>query len=383
MNIKNNALIVNEDKKPLFSVKQILSENWDDYVLCHEVTAYQRKEVDKALSCYGNKKGCFVYYCKTCDKYIFQSMGCNSRICSCCGKRYTDQWSHSLSKSMFPVSHRHFVISVPDALWTFLKDWNMRKVYMDAAIAAFNDFYSKILHRDVTVGVIVILHPYGKDMKEQPHLHLLITEGGYDKNGYFIKCDFIPADGFRKKWQYEVLKKFQSYGLPNDLASQMYKKYPNGFYVWLHSRGRIKHPKLIAKYVGRYVRHPAIANSRIFFYDKRIVKFFYTNNQNIRIEVTMTVDQFITALIQHIPPPHFKMIRYYGVYARKTKRKFGAKSLSSIKQLNLYHFGLERVKYCPFCHHELEFVMYCKKPPPEEPKSQQELTTWISVSVKN
>lgn len=307
-------------------------------------------------------------------------MGCNSRICSCCGKRYTDQWSLSLSKAMFPVSHRHFVMSVPKGLWSFLKDWKMRKVYMDAAIQSFNDYFSKLLRRKIKVGVIVILHPYGKDMKDQPHLHLLITEGGFDVKGNFVKCSFIPADGFRKKWQYQVLKMFQSHGLSNNIASHMYKQYPRGFYVWLHKRGRIKHPKLIAKYVGRYVRHPAIANSRIFYYNGKIVKFFYINNDEIRINVTMVVEQFISALIQHIPPHQFKMIRYYGAYARRAKGKYGARVQSSIKQLNLRQFGFEKIKCCPFCHNELEFVWYCRKPPPEEIKLQREITNWISVN---
>lgn len=279
---------------------------------------------------------------------------------------------------MFPMSHRHFVMSVPDALWPFLKDWDHRKVYMDAAINTFNDYFSKKLHHNVKVGVIVILHPYGKDMKDQPHLHLLITEGGFDKKGRFVKCNYVPADGFRRTWQHHVLKLFQKAGLPNYIATQMYEKYKKGFYVWLHIRGRIKHPKHIAKYVGRYVRHPAIANNRIYYFDGKIVKFYYINNEDFRVDVSMSVEKFITALIQHIPPPQFKMIRYYGAYARRSKGKYGARAQSSIKQLNLYYFGLEKTKYCPKCHSGMVFIWYIKKPPPEEPKIQKELEHYIS-----
>ena len=365
------------NKKSLISVKQILEDNWSNYSSSYEVTSYQLKEVEKSLECYGINNGCFVYYCSHCDEYLFMSKGCNSRICSCCGKRYTDQWSHSLSKAMFDVSHRHFVMSVPDALWPYLRDWNLRKSYMDAAIKSFNDYFSKILRRDIKVGVIVILHPFGKDMKEQPHLHLLITEGGFDKKCNFVKCEFIPASGFRKNWQYHVLRELQNNGLPSNIVSLMYAKYRNGFYVWLHIRGRIKNRKVISKYVGRYVRHPAIANSRIYFYDGKIVKFFYVNNEDHRINVVISVNDFITALIQHIPPVQFKMIRYYGAYWRRVKGKFGANVQSGIKQLNLYHFGLERIKSCPFCKNALEFVWYIAKPPPEVPKIQQKLVVYV------
>jgi phosphatidylserine decarboxylase len=161
----------------------------------------------------------------------------------------------------------------------------------------------------------------------------------------------------------------------------MYKKYPNGFYVWLHRRGRITDPKVISRYMGRYVRHPAIANSRIYHFDGETVKFHCVNGEDIRIDVTMSVDQFITALIQHIPPKQFKMIRYYGAYARRSKGKYGARPRSSITQLNLYDFGLERVKYCPVCHNELQFIWYVKKPPSQTPPAKTELTYWISQSA--
>jgi len=368
-----------EDKN--ITVKEILKYGFKDYCSSHEVMDYQLKEVEKAINCYEHENGCFVSYCKHCDKFIFQSLGCNSRICSCCGKRYTDQWSHSLAKAMFPVSHRHFVMSVPDDLWPFLRDWNIMKIYMDSAINSFNEFFTIITHRKINVGVIVVLHPFGKDMKFQPHLHLLITEGGFDNNGNFVKCSYVPADGFRKKWRYEVLKNFQSSGMPNQLATKMYDKYPNGFYVWLHKRGRIEHPKFIIKYVGRYVRHPAVANSRIFYFDGKIVKFFYTNNEDIQINVSMTIEHFITSLIQHIPPPQFKMIRYYGAYARRTKRKYGLVAKSSIRQLSLLNFGLEKTRYCPFCHNVVQFVGYIPKPPPKTLKVQRELSEWISDNL--
>jgi len=284
---------------------------------------------------------------------------------------------------MFGVPHRHFVMSVPDSLWSFLRDWDVMRAYMGVAIKAFEEYFSLIVRRSVKVGVIVVLHPFGKDMRFQPHLHLILTEGGFDNVGVFVKCCYVPADGFRKKWQYEVLKNLQLAGLPNEVATLMYEKYRKGFYVWLHKRGTISHPKLIARYVGRYVRHPAIANSRITSFDGKTVRFFYVDHEDKRVNVEMTAEEFITALIQHIPPPQFKMIRYYGAYARSIKRKYGAKVRSSIKQLNLAHFGFEKLIHCPYCHHKLEFVAYCKKPPPPNKEKLEYWTEPNSQKTRN
>jgi hypothetical protein len=375
--------------KPSVSVKQILKVEWINHKKTHNIREVEEKEVEKALACYGYKNGCFVYICKECGKYIFQSLGCNSRICSNCGKRYADQWAISLSKKMFQIPHRHVVLSIPSLLWPYLNhDRSLWKVYMDSAIDACNDYFPKLMHKHkAKVGIIVIFHPFGKDMKFQPHLHLIITEGAFDRTGRFIKQEFIPARKFAKTWQYHVSMNLQRAGVPNEVFTYAFHKY-DGFYVWVHKAGRIKHPKLIAKYLGRYVRHPAIANSRLTFFDGKHVSFFYEecldeSKEKIRHDVTMQVDEFISALIQHIPEPQFKMIRYYGTYARRTKGIFNAYLQSSIKQTTLWIFGFRKEIRCPYCGGEVEFVLYSKKPPPVEVKSQRELSDWISVNSKN
>jgi transcriptional antiterminator len=82
------------------------------------------------------------------------------------------------------------------------------------------------------------------------------------------------------------------------------RKHSYGYYVW--SSETI--PKqTIAKYIARYVKHPAIANSRIKKYDKEGVTFSYKNAFN-ELLVKKSVNNFITSLIQHIPPKQFKMV---------------------------------------------------------------------------
>lgn len=291
---------------------------------------------------------------------------------------------------MFQIPHRHFVISIPPILWPYLKqDRSLWKVYMDSAIDACNDYFPKLMRKHkAQVGIIAVLHPFGKDMKFQPHLHLITTEGAFDRAGRFIKQEFVPARQFAKCWQYHVSKNLQEAGLPNEVFTYTYNNY-DGFYVWVHKAGKIRHPNLIAKYLGRYVRHPAIANSRLTAFDGRNVSFFYEEHKEeeiIKHDVTVFAGDFISALLQHIPEPQFKMIRYYGAYARRTKNIFKSYLQSSMSQTKLIMFGIhqpEKILHCIYCGGELEFVAYIKKPPPETLQEQRELLEYISVNSKN
>lgn len=89
--------------------------------------------------------------------------------------------------------------------------------------------------------------------------------------------------------------------------------------------------KQLAKYVARYVRHPAIADSRITYFDDKVVAFYYIDHKTKRrVDKVMPVEEFMLALLQHMPDKQFKMIRYYGAYARRTKKRYAKHLQKSI-----------------------------------------------------
>ena len=76
------------------------------------------------------------------------------------------------------------------------------------------------------------------------------------------------------------------------------------------------------KYISRYLGRPVIATSRIDAYDGTSVTFHYQRHEDHETvtECIPAID-FIKRLIVHIPDRHFKMVRYYGIYANTINRK--------------------------------------------------------------
>jgi hypothetical protein len=64
-----------------------------------------------------------------------------------------------------------------------------------------------------------------------------------------------------------------------------------------------------------------MALSRIVNYDGENVtyKYFDKTEQKEKQE-SITVEEFITRIIRHIPDEQFKTIRYYGIYSRRGKK---------------------------------------------------------------
>ncbi len=85
-----------------------------------------------------------------------------------------------------------------------------------------------------------------------------------------------------------------------ELIDHLFKKYREGFYVHLPKESRITNKRRIARYVARYIRHPAVANTRLHRYDGKTVTFWYKDCEGERHFVTMEVQEFIKALITKV-----------------------------------------------------------------------------------
>jgi hypothetical protein len=130
-----------------------------------------------------------------------------------------------------------------------------------------------------------------------------VTEGGFDKKGEFIHMKFIPYLAMRKSWQYHVLTELKKV-LPKTFEWARFIDYLftiyDGFYAYLPPESRIRSLRFMGKYLARYVRHPAIANFRLFGYDGKNVTFWFQDHKKIKHFKTMKVPDFIRALTRHI-----------------------------------------------------------------------------------
>ena len=369
MFITNNTIIKEEVSRKTLSVRFIFQDNgnWVRYCKNYDLREVELKEVEKMLSCKGLQRGYFIYFCNHCKKGLIVPFGCNSRLCSCCGKRYTDKWAERLMKKLIKgIAYRHLTFSMPDILWSYINEnRSLQKVIMDTASLTIKEMFSKAIGFEVNVGIIEVLHPFGKDLIFKPHVHVLATEGGYNSNNKFVKLPrYIDYNTFHKKWQYNLLTALRDY-IPKQVIDLCFRKYPNGFCAYIKP-DKLHYGKGLIKYIGRYIRHPAIANSRIIDYNGKGVTFYYEDHDGNKIFKTMSVFDFISAIIQHIPERNFRLVRYYGVYSRNNIKRYKKIEYQSVIEDKILNKTREkRVVYCPCCSERMELMAYVKKPPPK------------------
>lgn len=115
-----------------------------------------------------------------------------------------------------------------------------------------------------------------------------------------------------------------------------------------------------------------MALSRIKNYDGVSVTFeYHDKTEKIHKLTTLSVEEFISLLIRHIHQPHFKQIRYYGLYAYRTQSRLIPLTRSLLHQTTLPlpfpTLWRERTQLrnhtdpliCPHCHQVLILTQIC------------------------
>ena len=293
------------------------------------------ENVDKMLHCGDPSYGGAMYGCPHCGNLKFVPFRCKSRFCPSCGNRYNQERSFHMSCKLIACVHRHCVFTIPEELRTyFLNDRSLLDCLFHSVRDVIFRMFSKINKTEnFTPGLICVLHTFGRDLKWNPHIHALISEGGAGNITPWRPVKHFDYTFLRNAFRKVLLEQLSARIGPSfrKIKNEMYTKHAEGFYV--RAKPNACTPDITIKYISRYLGRPVIASSRIDSYDGENVTFHYTRHEdNKTITETVPALNFIQRLIIHIPEKHFKMLRYYGIYARHHKQEKLLKRCISVKK---------------------------------------------------
>lgn len=358
-----------------YTIKQILKDknltdrtHWNKYLEKHSgIPDYVKDEVRKMINCRDPKKsGYLKYVCPNhLNKCIIIPHSCKSRFCNVCGVSQTNKWINDAVGDFPNTSYFHIVFTVPDYLWYFFRNESNKILLGFLFKASSETILGWFKERNLIPAITSVLHTFGKKLNYNTHIHMIVAAAGlsYDKKGNPIwkKVNYIPEKMLKKRWR-TILLKILSKHIDSSFKKTLFKI---NWYV--HLGIRLTNPSATCKYIGRYTKRPVIAESRISDYDGNFVTFFYEDKSKGYTKkeyCKLTVEEFITNLIQHIPLKQFKMIRYYGVLANPVRKKYQKiifKLLNQVKKIVYWLRWRERqLKYkkidpliCPICGQEM------------------------------
>ena len=237
------------------------------------------------------------------------------------------------------VPHRQLVFTIPKRLRTYFRfDRRLLGGLARAAWETVRDVYRAVLGRsDVLPGMIAGIQTFGELLHFHPHIHALVTDGGFLPDGSFLRVLRIGREVLLSTWQSKVFDLLLAADkIDQDIVNAMRSWPHSGFSVdnsiYLASGDRFGLERL-AQYIlrcpfslARVVRLTG-EGSVIYRAEKDHCRRFpgpasadLRGGPRRNFQIFTALD-FLAELTQHIPDKGEHLVRYYGWYSHRRRGK--------------------------------------------------------------
>ncbi len=118
--------------------------------------------------------------CDHCGHLEISYNSCRNRHCPKCQTLRKERWIEARTEDLLPVEYFHVVFTLPADL-NLLVSTN-RKVLYDLLFRSVSETLTQLAkdskHLGAEIGCIGILHTWGQNLMDHPHIHGIVTGGG-------------------------------------------------------------------------------------------------------------------------------------------------------------------------------------------------------------
>jgi hypothetical protein len=320
-------------------LQHLLDTHYPAFAEAHPLPAHVRDAVHALRSCRTAALGGHVQACPDGHVERVWYNSCRHRWCPQCAQLQIAQWLERQKARLLACDHYHVIFTMPrelNALWLA----NVRVLaglFFHAAWATLSELLGDGKYLGATPGMLAALHTWGQTLVLHPHLHCLVTGGGWDgetwravRNGYLLPARVVMPV-FRGKLLAALHQALDAgqLTLPPGVTLPHLRMLLNrlGHQKWhVQIMQRYAHGQGVATYLARYLRGGPLKPGRIVAWDAQTVTFRYADTQDpdgqgrgTRKRLPLSVEDFLQRWLLHVPPPGLQVVRAYGLYA-PTKR---------------------------------------------------------------
>ena len=244
-----------------------------------DFNSYSQAVLSRLSRCHTVAIGAHHYRCSNdgCRHMHYQYHSCGNRHCPSCGGMKRSQWVEDRMGELLPTTYFHLVFTLPQEL---------RSLCMGNRKLLFALLFKSAQHTILTLskdekymgatpGIVSILHTNGQDLNFHPHIHNIVSGGGINAGGKWIKEKrsngrfLFPRRSMEKIYKGYFLDQVRKYiangslkytGLATveKILSTVGQKKWN-----VYANAPFGGPAQIIEYLGRYTHKVAITAHRI------------------------------------------------------------------------------------------------------------------------
>lgn len=320
-------------------VADIFRQCGPDYRSSHSLPLNQLKAMHAIEICRTAALGGHVDRCDSCTHLQISYNSCRNRHCPKCQFLRKEKWIEARSQDLLPIPYFHAVFTIPSELNPLVL--RNPKVMYNLFFRALSETLLELGNDRLgaRIGAIGILHTWGQNLMDHPHIHCIVTGGGLSPDGtrwiasgkkFFIPVRVMSAL-FRGKFLDYLKRSYESGklifpGIINHLGqAQTFETFRGNLYQkkWVvYCKPPFNGAQGVLKYLGRYTHRIAISNDRILKLDEGKVSFRWRDYADGDSNKVMTIEtsEFIRRFLLHVLPDRFVKIRHFGLMANRKRR---------------------------------------------------------------
>jgi hypothetical protein len=265
--------------------------------------------------------------CGECGHDYFVAFSCKLRcICPSCHMKRELIWAEWAGQELLEeVPHRQVVFTIPKRLRPYFR--YERELLGNLAGCAWRALRLWVLayFEDETAvpGAVGFIQTGGELLNWHPHVHLLVTDGVFDREGTFERFTYFDTHLMERLFRAEVLRLLVSKGLiSQDVVDNLLSWPHSGFSV--HGDVRVPDREAAAR-LGRYmIRCPVVLERMSLDEDTGEVIYRTRPSRTHHPEGPVArwdVYELIGRVLDHLPAPRQQQVRYWGYYSNVTRGK--------------------------------------------------------------
>jgi len=278
-----------------------------------------------------------VYFCNQCQAERYSYHSCKNRHCPKCQNEQANLWLNQQKQLLLPIHHFLVTFTLPHELRALARS-HQRTIYnllFRTSAAALQQLAQDPRFVGARLGMVGVLHTWTRQLLYHPHVHYIVTGGGLttDRRWRPARPDFLlPVKAlspiFRAMFRDE-LKKTELFAL---VEAPVWRK------AWVVHSEPVGSGEQAFKYLAPYIFRVAISNNRLRKLENGQVTFAYKESATDQLKLcTLSAEEFIRRFLQHVLPPRFSKVRYFGLLSPSNRHL-----LAQARELLVSHQSLNR-----------------------------------------
>ena len=284
----------------------------------------QFKAMQAIVRCRTEILGGHIYQCQHCEETQYSYHSCRNRHCPKCQQEKGQEWL---------AAQQALLLGVPYFLLTFTMPAEIRPLALGHQDLIYNLLFrtsaeaAQTLAQDPRfvggqIGMIGVLHTWGRNLSYHPHVHYLVPAGGLGPDDIWLPAqeDFLfPVKALSRLFRGKFRHALQKTSFIDQVPAVAWHR------EWVVHCQPVGRGLPALKYLAPYIFRVAISNKRILKLADGQVTFRYQSSESGKTtRMTLSALEFIRRFLYHVLPKGFVKIRYYGFFSAGSREKLAA-----------------------------------------------------------